>query len=206
MQWLTSVAGIELDAEIALHEPRGRLFIGRDAVVGVAAVLRPIDLAGHHRAHALGRHLVVLADAEVDQLPLGMLGQGLALGPLDLLELIDRGALAVIGAADAVGKQLLKIRIAHRCLISGNNWLHYEGKPQMNADERGSPDVSVIYKTHHLISCVICVLLRFLPRRSAHNKPEAASPVRRRTSSTRASTSAFVNGVTKLSAGRRATV
>ena len=38
--------------------------------------------------------------------PLGMIGQGLALGPLDLLELVDRGAFAVIGAADPLGEQL----------------------------------------------------------------------------------------------------
>ena len=42
-----------------------------------------------------------------------MIGQRLALGPLDLLELVDRRAFAVIGAANPVGKQLLKIRIAH---------------------------------------------------------------------------------------------
>ena len=42
-----------------------------------------------------------------------MFGQGLSLGPLDLLELIDFGTLAVIGAADALGKELLKVRIGH---------------------------------------------------------------------------------------------
>ena len=38
-------------------------------------------------------------------LPLGMLGQRLALGPLDLLELIDLGPFAVIDTADAIGKE-----------------------------------------------------------------------------------------------------
>jgi hypothetical protein len=42
-----------------------------------------------------------------------MLGQGLALRALDLLELVDLGAFAVVRAANAVGKQLLKVRIAH---------------------------------------------------------------------------------------------
>ena len=60
-----------------------------------------------------GGHLVVLADAEIDQRPLGMLGQRLPLGPLDLLELVDLGAFAVLGAADPLGKQLLEIGIAH---------------------------------------------------------------------------------------------
>jgi len=40
-----------------------------------------------------------------------MFGQGLPLGPLDLLELIDFGAFAVIGAADALGEQLLEIGV-----------------------------------------------------------------------------------------------
>ncbi len=104
MQWLISVSRIELDAELALHEAGRRLLEGRDAVVGVAAVFRLVDLVGHDAADVGGGHLVVLADAEVDQFPLGMIGQGLPLGPLDLLELVDLGAFAVVGAADAVGE------------------------------------------------------------------------------------------------------
>ena len=46
-------------------------------------------------------------------LPLGMVGQRLALGPLDLLELVDRGAFAVIGPADAVGEQRLEVGVGH---------------------------------------------------------------------------------------------
>jgi len=42
-----------------------------------------------------------------------VLGQRLPLGPLDLLELVDRGALAVIGPANAIGEQRLKIRVGH---------------------------------------------------------------------------------------------
>ena len=34
----------------------------------------------------------------------GMLGQGLALGPLDLLELVDFGAFAVVAATDTLGE------------------------------------------------------------------------------------------------------
>ena len=64
-------------------------------------------------------HVVVLADAEIDQLPLGMFGQGLAFRPLDLFELIDLAALAVVGAADAVGEELLEIGIAHGVLVGG---------------------------------------------------------------------------------------
>ena len=104
---------IELDAKIALHEPRhGFLEFGR-AVVGIAPVFRPVDFLGHPRANALGRHLVVLADAEIDQRSLGMLGHRFALGSFDLLELVDLRAFAVIRAADALGKQSLKVRIAH---------------------------------------------------------------------------------------------
>jgi hypothetical protein len=56
---------------------------------------------------------VVLANAEVEQLPLRMFRDGLPLSPLDLLELVYRGALAVLGAADAVRKELLEIWIGH---------------------------------------------------------------------------------------------
>ena len=114
MQWLTSVAGSSSTPKFALHEPRGRLLVGRDAVVGVAAVFGPIDLAAIDGANAFRGHFVVFADAEIDQLPLGMLGQRLALGPLDLLELVDLGPFAVIGAANAVGEPGLKIRVGHR--------------------------------------------------------------------------------------------
>ena len=104
---------VERDAELALHEAGGRLLEGGDAVVGVAAVLGLVDLLGHAAADDLGGHRVVLADAEVEQLALGMVGQRLALGPLDLLELVDRGAFAVVGAADAVGEQRLEVGVGH---------------------------------------------------------------------------------------------
>src|SRR5262249_31658064 len=53
-------------------------------------------------------HVVVFADAEVEKFAVGMDGEGCPLGPLDLLKLVDLGVLAVVGAADAVGKQRLK--------------------------------------------------------------------------------------------------
>ena len=43
----------------------------------------------------------------------GMFGLGLALGTLDLFKLVDLGSLAVTGTTNAVGKELLKVRIAH---------------------------------------------------------------------------------------------
>jgi hypothetical protein len=43
-----------------------------------------------------------------------MFGDGLAFGSLDLFELIDLGAFAVLSAADAVGKEGLKPRIGRR--------------------------------------------------------------------------------------------
>src|SRR5262249_51799522 len=106
--------GIEPDPEEALHEARRGLLERRDAVVGVAAVLGLVDLRGHGAANQLGRHAVVLADAEIDQRTLGMGGERLALGTLDLLELVDLGALAVAGATDAVGEHGLEVGVAHR--------------------------------------------------------------------------------------------
>src|SRR6185312_17253830 len=45
-----------------------------------------------------------------------MLGQRLSLGPLDLLELINLRARAVVDSADSLGEQGLKVGIAHgRC-------------------------------------------------------------------------------------------
>ena len=69
-----------------------------------------------------GGHLVVLADAEVQQLPLGVFGQGLPLGPLDLLELIDFGAFAVVGAADALGEELLEVGVGHEEGLGVRGW------------------------------------------------------------------------------------
>ena len=110
---MISRSGIEFHLELALHETGDGLFEGGDAVVGITAVLRLIDLGGHHAANVGGGHFVVFADAEIDQFPLGVLGQGLPLRPLDLLELVDLAAFAVVRAADAVGEELLEIGIAH---------------------------------------------------------------------------------------------
>ena len=113
MQWLISVGRVEGDAVLALHEAGGRLAEGGDAVVGVAAVFGLVDFLGHAAADDLGGHLVVLADAEVEQLALGMVGERLAFGALDLFELVDGGAFAVVGAADAVGEQRLEVGVGH---------------------------------------------------------------------------------------------
>ena len=102
---------IEFDLELALHEAGGGLLEGGNAVVGITAVLRLVDLGGHHAADGRGGHLVVFADAEIDQPPLGMLGQRLALRPFDLLELVDLVAFAVIHAADAIGEHFLEVRV-----------------------------------------------------------------------------------------------
>ena len=50
-------------------------------------------------------------------LPLGVVGQSLPLRPLDLLELVDFRAFAVLAAADAVGEELLKIGVAHEIIL-----------------------------------------------------------------------------------------
>jgi hypothetical protein len=98
-------------AVLPLHEPGDRLLERRRAVVGVAAVFGLAELLDQGAADALVGDAVVLADAEVEKLPLGMLGEGLAFGALDLLELVDGGGLAVLGAADAVGEQTLEVGV-----------------------------------------------------------------------------------------------
>ncbi len=57
--------------------------------------------------------LVGLADAHVNELDAGVGGLGGALGALDPLEFVDRGVLAVAGAADAFSEKLLEVGVAH---------------------------------------------------------------------------------------------
>src|SRR5262249_994069 len=59
-------------------------------------------------------HLVILADTEIEQRALGVFGKGLALGALDLLELVDFGPLAVVGPTKALGKEGLKPGVGGR--------------------------------------------------------------------------------------------
>ena len=104
---------IERDVVLALHEAGGRLAEGGDAVVGVAAVLGLVDFLGHAAADDLGGHFVVFADAEIEELAVGKIGERFALGALDLFELVDRGAFAVVCAADAFGEEFLEVGVAH---------------------------------------------------------------------------------------------
>ena len=127
MAWLISVAGSKDDAEDLLHEAGGGLLEGGDAVVGVAAVFDLVRLALEHVAHQRIGHVVVFADAEVEQPAFRVGGQGGALGPLDLLELVDLVALAVVGAADAVGEQRLEPGVG-RC---GHGSLRFQGSGRL---------------------------------------------------------------------------
>jgi hypothetical protein len=108
---------IELDVELPGHEPRDRLLELGDPVVGITPVLRPADFRDHCLANRARSHLVVFPNAEIDQRSCRVLGQGLPLGPLDLLELVDLRALAVVGTADPLGKELLKIGVRHGSFV-----------------------------------------------------------------------------------------
>ena len=68
---------VERDVVFALHEAGGGLAEGGDAVVGVAAVLGLVDFLGHAAADDLGGHLVVFADAEIEELAVGEIGERL---------------------------------------------------------------------------------------------------------------------------------
>src|SRR5262249_25559092 len=60
-------------------------------------------------------HVVVLADAEVQEPALGVRRQRRTLGSLDLLELVDLRVLAIVGAANALGKQGLEPGVGCGC-------------------------------------------------------------------------------------------
>ena len=87
---------------------------GGDAVVGVAAVFGFVDLLGHAAADGLGGHGVVFADAEIEELPLGVVGERFTFGALDFFKLVDGGAFAVVGAADSVCEERLEVGVGHR--------------------------------------------------------------------------------------------
>ena len=120
--------GIEGHVELPLHEGGGSLLEGGDAVVGVAAVLGTVDLPLHDGPDVGRRHLVVLANPEVEHPSFGMIGNRLPLGSLDQLKLVDLGALAERCPADALGEAVLEPRVGgaggggrggHRVWVSG---------------------------------------------------------------------------------------
>ena len=100
--------GVEGHAKLPQHEGSSGLLEGGDAVVGVAAVLGAVDLLLHYGPDVRRGHLVVLADAEVEHPPFGMVGDGLPLGPLDEFELVDLGALAELRPTDPLGESILE--------------------------------------------------------------------------------------------------
>ena len=104
---------VQFHAEHAVHEMSHRLFEFQDPIVRVTAVLRLADLLGHPSANVLGCHCIILADPEIEQLTIGKIGQGLSLGALDLLELVDVGPHPIAGSTDPVCKKVLKIGGAH---------------------------------------------------------------------------------------------
>ena len=96
--------GIQLNAEFSFHISSRRLFEFQNAVVGVAAVFDLVDFLRHSFADGDVSHLVVFANAEVEQFAFRMICQRLALGALDLFKFINRRVFAVVGAANSVSK------------------------------------------------------------------------------------------------------
>ena len=104
---------IEFDPKLSFHESSGGFFEFRDPIVGIAPVLRFVDLRSHYATNALGRHLIVLADSKVKQRSVGMIRECLALRAFDLLEFVDFRIFAVVFATDTLGEHLLEIGVAH---------------------------------------------------------------------------------------------
>ena len=99
---------IERHAELAGHELGGRFLVIGDAVVGVAAILELVGFRRQRGPDVSRGHVVVFADTEIEEPPVGEVGQRLALGALDLLELVDVGGFAVGGPPDALGEKALE--------------------------------------------------------------------------------------------------
>ena len=87
-----------------------------NTVVGVATILQPVDFPLSDLADERIGHVIVFADAEIEQFPLGMGGQHRTLGPFDFLELINLGSFAIIDPADAFSEEILKPWILQRCV------------------------------------------------------------------------------------------
>jgi hypothetical protein len=83
------------------------------AIVRIAAVLRLARLGVERLDDARIGHRVRLAHAQVKQLRLRMRLDRRALGPLDLLELIDGRVLAIPRPADSLGEQSLDEAFLH---------------------------------------------------------------------------------------------
>jgi hypothetical protein len=132
--------GIQADVEDFLHEVGGGFLERRDAVVCIAAIFHLIHFALQDLSDERVSHVVIFADAEVQQAALGMGGQGGSLGALDLLEFVDLGALAIVGAAEPLGKEFLEPGIAGH-----GRFLKYQcpGQPSLLQDSvfpgSGSP-------------------------------------------------------------------
>ena len=112
MAWLISFSGIERDVEDLLHEVGGDFLEGGDAVVGIAAVFELVDLRLATSRTSGSAMSSFSPMPKSSSSPLGMGGDGGPLGAFDLLELVNLGSFAVVGAADTVGEKRLEPRIA----------------------------------------------------------------------------------------------
>ncbi len=111
---------VERDAENLLHEDGCGLLERLNTVVGVAPVLQLIDLELECVAHERVGHVIVFADAEVEEPSFGVGLERCTLGAFDFLKLVDLRAFAILAAADALGKERLKPRVdvlAHGFLV-----------------------------------------------------------------------------------------
>ncbi len=93
--------------------PRRRLLEHGVAIVGVPAVLRLAGLRVKRLDDPRVGHRVGLAHAEIEKFRVRVRLLRGALGPLDLLELIDGGVFAVTLPADPLGEQILNVAFLH---------------------------------------------------------------------------------------------
>src|SRR5262245_56941494 len=106
--------GVGIDSRDATNfvEVSGRgLLQHHIAVVGVATILRFSSLLAELVDDNGKRHFIGLSDAHVDDFGARMSGHGGALGALNFLEFINGSRLAVLASANAVGKQVLNVRL-----------------------------------------------------------------------------------------------
>ena len=112
--------GIEVNIENFLHEPCSSFFVGSDAIICVASVFNFIDLSFQEVSNEGGSHVVIFANAEIEELAFWVGSKCCALSSFDFFELVDFGGFPIVCATDTICEKRLKPRICAAHSASDN--------------------------------------------------------------------------------------